>query len=336
MRPLARCLALLLVGISCASVAAATELGLITGAENGTYHQFGHDLRRLVKPSGINVTVHPSNGAVDNVFAVSQRRGIQLGIVQSDVLAFVADQAASAAVSRVARNVRMVFPLYDEEVHVLGRREITDFDQLAGKRVAIGREGSGTYLTARLLFKRADIVPGELVPLDAGEALGHLKAGRLDALVYVAGTPVGLLRHQVKAADGLALIPITSPRIRDAYAGVEIPADVYDWQVTPVRTVAVKAVLISYDLPDAECESIGRFAQQVAGGMDWLVKNGHPKWKQVDLDYALKGWEQYDCVRKHLAKTPPDGGSPAASAGERPPTERNPIADAIRDVLGAP
>jgi hypothetical protein len=34
------------------------------------------------------------------------------------------------------------------------------------------------------------------------------------------------------------------------------------------------------------------------------LRNGHPKWKAVDLDAPLKGWEQYDCVKKYLAKRP--------------------------------
>ena len=60
---------------------------------------------------------------------------------------------------------------------MLGRREITDFDDLADRRVAIGREGSGTYLTARLLFKTSEVAPKEMVPIDTDEALAELKAG---------------------------------------------------------------------------------------------------------------------------------------------------------------
>ena len=76
---------------------------------------------------------------------------------------------------------------------------IRDFDDLAGKRVAIGRDGSGTYLTARLLFKLSEVAPSEMVPIDTGEALAELKAGRIDAMFYVAGYPVKLLeggRHR--------------------------------------------------------------------------------------------------------------------------------------------
>ena len=330
-RVVSRCLvpglATVLVAVCLAGVAAGTDLGLLTGAEGGTYYQFGQDLKRLLKPNGINVTVHPSKGAVDNIYAVSQRSGLQLAIVQSDVLTFVAEQQSNPTIARIAQGIRLVFPLYDEEVHVLARRELGTLDTLAGKRVAIGREGSGTYLTARLLVKLAGIAPGEMVAIDGGEALAELKAGRIDAMVSVIAQPVGRFRTDVKAEDGLALMPITSGAILDRYAAAEISAGSYGWQTTPVSTVAVKAVLVAYDVRRRDCESIGRLAQHVAAGMDWLLKNGHPQWKRVALDQPVKGWEQYDCVRKYVGQ-PADGGSPAASAGER-----NPIADAIKEAL---
>lgn len=320
-------LAAVLVAASLAGVAAGTDLGLMTGGEGGVYYQLGQDLKRLLRANGINLTVHPSNGAVDNIHAVSQRPGVQLAIVQSDVLGFVAEQQSNPALARIAQGLKLVFPLHDEDVHVLARRELATLDALAGKRVAIGREGSGTYLTARLLFKLAGIAPGDLVPLDGGEALAQLKAGGIDALVSVIAQPIGRLRTDVNAEDGLALVPITTPAILERYAASEIPAGTYGWQTTPVSTVAVKAVLVAYDARRRECESIGRLAQHVAGGLDWLMRSGHPLWKRVDLEQPIKGWEPYDCVRKYVGQ-PTDSGSPAASAGER-----NPLADAIKDAL---
>jgi TRAP transporter TAXI family solute receptor len=326
-RRLARAATMLATVLSPVTGALAAELGLITGGERGTYFQFGQDLRKLARPSGISVIVHPSNGAVDNVVAVSRRPGIQLGIVQSDVLAFVAEQASNPAVTRIAQGLRLVFPLYDEEIHVLARREIAAFDQLAGKRVAIGREGSGTFLTARWLFHLAGVAPDEMLPVDAPEALGQLKAGRIDALVYVASQPVALFQRQVRPEDGLALIPIVSKSILDVYAAAEIPAEAYGWHATPVSTVAVKAVLVSSDTHAQDCELIGRFARQIAGGFEWLTQHGHPKWKRVDLSAPLRGWEQYDCVRKYVGK-PAEAESPAASTAER-----NPVSDAIKGAL---
>ncbi len=175
-------------------VESAGELGIITGGEKGTYYQFGLDLQRLVKQSGIDLSVYPSKGSIDNVYAVYQRPATQMGIVQSDVLAFVARVQSDPVLKRIAKKTKLVFPLYNEEVHLLGRRGIADFDDLADRRVAIGREGSGTYLTARLLFKVSEVSPKEMVPIDTDQALAELKAGRIDAMFYVAGVPGEALR----------------------------------------------------------------------------------------------------------------------------------------------
>src|SRR5262249_40855001 len=186
---------------------------------------------------------------------------------------------------RIAKKIKLVFPLYNEEIHILGRREITDFDDLTDRRVAVGREGSGTYLTARLLFKVSDVAPREMVYIDTDEALAELKAGRIDAMFYVAGYPVKLLKEDVTESDGLRLVPISNKSILEFYPRAEIPAGTYAWQPQVVNTAAVKAALVSFDFRRADCDYVGRLAQIVTSNMDWLVKNGHPKWKGVDVDY---------------------------------------------------
>jgi uncharacterized protein len=319
--PLTVMLVAALTGLS-----AAVEMGLITGSEKGTYYQFGLNLQRLVKSSDIDLNVLTSKGSVENVYAVFQRPGTQMGIVQGDVLAFVARVQTDPVLKRIAKKIKMVFPLYNEEIHLLGRREIVDFDDLADRRVAIGREGSGTYLTARLLFKVSEVQPKEMVLIDTDEALAELKAGRIDAMFYVAGYPVKLFTESVADPDGLALIPITNKSILEFYPNVEIPAKTYAWQPSAVSTVAVKAVLVSYDFRQRDCESVGKFGQILANNLDWLRKNGHPKWKVVDLDYPLKGWEQYDCVRKYVQRQRP---APAAKGK----SSANPVLEAIKDML---
>jgi TRAP transporter TAXI family solute receptor len=317
---------LMLAVAALATIAGAGDLGLITGGEKGTYYQFGLDLQKLVRPSGTNLAVYNSRGSIENVYAVYQRPATQLGIVQSDVLAFVARVQSDPVLKRIAKKTRMVFPLYNEEIHVLGRRGITDFDDLADRRVAIGREGSGTYLTARLLLKVSEVTPREMVPIDTEDALAALKAGKIDAMFYVAGYPVKLFTEQVTASDDLQLVPIMNKSITDFYPQSEIPANTYSWQTSALNTVAVKAVLVSFDFRGRDCENVGRFAQTVSEKLDWLIKNGHPKWKSVDLEYPLKGWEQYDCVRKYL-------GKPIQAATRARSGEVNPVMEAIKDML---
>jgi TRAP transporter TAXI family solute receptor len=314
---------LLLVGTTVAS--AAEKMGIVTGGEKGTYYQFGLDLQKLARQADINLSVSTSKGSIENVYAVYQRPGVQLGIVQSDVLAFISHLESDPTLNKIARKTRMVFPLYNEEVHVLGKRGIADFDDLAGKRVAIGREGSGTYLTARVFLQLSEIKPASTVLIDTDEALAELKAGRIDAMFYVAGYPVRLLKEGVTEADQLALIPITNKNILELYPPAEVPANTYAWQPTKVSTVAAKAVLVSFDYRFRDCDNVGRLAQLMARRIDWLVQNGHPKWKSVDLNYQLKGWEQYGCVKKYL-------GLATASSVPIVPDE-NPVMRAIRGIL---
>jgi hypothetical protein len=321
--------AVLAVAVMASHVSAADEVGLITGGEKGTYYRFGLDLQRLMRSHNFALTVHPSRGSIENVYAVYQRPGVQMGIVQSDVLAFVSRIETDPVLKLIAKKTKMVFPLYNEEIHLVGKRDIESFEDLAGRRVAVGREGSGTYLTARLLFKLSEVSPAEMVPIDTTEALAALRAGRVDAMFYVAGFPVKLFTDDVTEADQLAVIPITSKSVTEFYPTVELPARAYAWQDKAVSTVAVKSVLVSFDFRRKDCQTVGRFAQVIARQLPWLAENGHPKWKAVDLDYPLRGWEQYDCVRQALGK--------AATPTARPTTQgggANPVSEAINRALG--
>uniref|UniRef100_A0A832A5U0 TAXI family TRAP transporter solute-binding subunit n=1 Tax=Desulfacinum infernum TaxID=35837 RepID=A0A832A5U0_9BACT len=311
--------------ILCTSPAFAGKLGMVTGGPKGTYYQFGLNLQELMKTRGYELEVFHSTGSVENVYAVFKRPGVQLGIVQSDVLAFVAKVQTNPALKRIAQKIKMVFPLYNEEIHLVGRNDINDFDDLEGKRVAIDKEGSGTYLTAKLLFEISQVKPAELVPVGTEEALERIKAGTLDAMFYVAGYPVRLFKENVKAEDKLKLIPITNKNVVAFYPQAVIPAGTYDWHKEEVPTAAVKAVLITYDYRFRQCGEVGQFAKILYENQDWLRQHGHPKWKNVDLSYELKGWEQYDCVRRELGTVKPV---------ELPKSKDvNPVLEAIKELL---
>jgi len=304
----------------------AVDLAVMTGGKKGTYYQFGLNLKELVKSRGIRLGVNNSTGSIENLYAVYKRPRTQMGIVQSDVLAFVSRVQTDPVLRRIAKKTKMIFPLYNEEIHLVGRRGLLNFDDLAGKRVAVGKEGSGTYLTARLLFEVSDVRPAKMVAIGTNDALSQLKAGTIDAMFYVAGYPVKLFKEDVSEGDGLVLIPILNKSIVEFYPRAEIPANTYQWQPETVKTVAVKAVLVSFDFRGANCDFVGEFAQILYDNLVWLRANGHAKWKSVDLNFPLRGWDQYDCVKKYLAKR--------TQAPPKPSAEINPILEAVKGILG--
>ncbi len=316
----------LFAGISFAEKTQPITMGMVTGGPKGTYYQFGLNLAQLVESQGITLKVANSDGSVENVYAVFKRPNTQMGIVQSDVLAFVVKVQSDPVLKKIAQKIKMIYPLYNEEVHLLGTSNITEFDQLEGKKVAIGQEGSGTYLTAKLLFEVSGVKPAELIPIAPDEALPQLKTGQLDALFYVAGYPVKLFSEQVSKEDNLALIPILNKSVIEFYPKSTIPENTYTWQEKAVDSVAVKAVLISYDFKAANCQNVGRFADILVNNLEWLKENGHPKWNSVDLQYPLKGWEQYECVKNY-------GGKAQSQPPQSKSKDMNPILQAIKEIL---
>jgi TRAP transporter TAXI family solute receptor len=308
-----------------ASAASAQDMGMVTGSKKGTYYQFGLNMAELVKKQGVRLRVDDSQGSVQNVFSVYKAPDTQMGIVQSDVLAFVAKIQTDPVLQRIATKTKMIFPFYNEEVHLLANADVKDFDDLSGKIVAIGEEGSGIYLTSRLLFEASGVKPRDTLAVGPVDALALLKKGDIDALFYVAGIPVKLFSEDVTAEDKLSLVPITNKSILEFYPAVQIPANTYGWQKQAVSTVAVKAVLISYDFRGSNCENVGKVAKIVHDNVDWLKANGHPKWKTVDLNAPLKGWEQYDCVTKVV--------QPAKRRAPEKPRVVNPVLDAIKKMF---
>jgi len=310
-----------------ATAAEQVFLGLITGDLKSTAHQVGMDLKALLKRHNIHLAVFNSRGPVENIYAVYQRPGNHLGMVQSDVLGFVAKVKTDHRLQLIADKIKWVYPLYDQEIHILAGAKILSFGDLAGKRVAIGHAEGGAYLTSRLLFEISGVSPAALLTIGNSRALDELKAGNIDAIVIVDGTPVERLALDVSANDGLHLLPVVYEEIRAFYPATTIPAGTYPWQTTDVPTVAVKSVLVAYDFRNHHCRTIGGVAGLIMENLEWLRFNGHPKWKTVDLNATVKGWERYRCVSQA------DPAPALVKEEEGDSRKPNPVADAIEAVF---
>ncbi|MDO5704849.1 MAG: TAXI family TRAP transporter solute-binding subunit [Paracoccus sp. (in: a-proteobacteria)] len=285
-----------------------TELNIMTGGPTGTYIQFGRDMAGLMEQCGQTLNVVESAGSLENFLGVRQRSNTQFGIVQNDVLEYMQTFAADdPAVARAITGVRIAFPLYEEEVHILARNDIPNFQGLAGKKVAIGVENSGTFLTASLMLSLAGIELGEAVQLSPADALPELKAGNIDAFFYVAGAPAAIYTDGAIDGSKFHLLPISDPTLSAVYTATTIPAGTYDFQTEAVDLLAVKAVLMTYEYnPNmnayhrAACKGVSDLSSLILTRLDDLRANGHPKWKDVDLADIPPGWDIGSCVNRGI------------------------------------
>lgn len=287
----------IVVALSAAPGYAQDSLGIVTGGSSGTYIKIGKDISALLQRHNIELDVHESRGSLDNIKDIYKAPHAQMGIVQSDVLAFIAS-SDDKKMKRYASKIRMMYPLYNEEIHILATNSIREFDDLEGKRVAIGTTGSGTFLTSRVIFTSLAKLDIEEVYQSGSDALNALKKREIDAMVYVAGLPVALFRDSVDKEDELHLIPLTEKTIYEGYrTRSTIPQSTYEFLDEDVDTVAVKAVLTTFAYKRKNCEMLADIGNIIESNHDWLLQHGHPKWKGVDFNAKLAEWSQYECLQ---------------------------------------
>lgn len=289
--------------------AAELEKNIMTGGPTGTYIKIGRDIAGLGKACGQTLNVVESAGSLENFSGVRNRKNTQFGIVQNDVLEYLKTfEANDAEIQQAVRGVRIMFPLYNEEVHVLAKTEIKSMADLSGRKVAVGVKDSGTYLTSSLMLDILQIKGVQKVELNPDKALPQLQSGDIDAFFYVAGAPASLFQGDAIDGSKFHLVPITEAPLLATYIPAKIESGTYAFEKQAVDTVAVKAVLMTFDYDKKRnayhrdsCRAVADFSNYIISNLDKLQTTGHPKWKTVDLTAVPPGWKVGVCVKEGLA-----------------------------------
>ena len=271
------------------TVVLAGTLGIATGRETGTYYRFGEDMKRIAATENVDLRVYPSKGSVQNLVALYERNNLHLAISQVDVLFFM-ERLGNTDEKKLVSAIRVVLPLYTEEVHLVARKGIGRFSDLTGKHVAVGEEGSGTAITAQTLFALTNVEPAQMAWLEADQAVEALLNGKIDAVIIVAGSPMKLLQQKLLADADIGLISLEEEAFQELYGPpVRIPAGTYEWQDSEVRTLGIMSLLVTLNLAadSKACEEIRRLSGVVTRDIAWLISNGHEKWAQVNFDYSV-------------------------------------------------
>jgi TRAP transporter TAXI family solute receptor len=274
----------------------AGTVGVISGGVDGTYIRIAADLAAVLD-DGDRLRVLPivGRGSVQNISDLMFVRGIDVAIVQSDALAFVRGRRLYPGAEQV---IQYITKLYDEEVHVLARQEITRVQDLAGKRVNVDVAGSGTAMTASLIFEALGVaVETANDPQDV--ALDKLRRGEIAALVYVAGKPARLF-SSIPADSGLRFLPLPmTPALIETYLPARLGAEQYPGLVppdAPVDTLAVGAVMAVYAWPPGteRYRKVATFVEALSSRFEnFLRPPRHPKWREVNLEAQVPGWARF-------------------------------------------
>jgi TRAP transporter TAXI family solute receptor len=186
-----------------------------TGSVTGVYYPAGGAICRLInrgrKEHGIRCFVESTGGSIYNIRALRDGE-ISFGIVQSDWQYNAYRGEGIFADGPPFRSLRSVFSLHSEMFTVAVAKDsgIKTFADLKGKRVNIGDAGSGMREIMQNLMelhswsKRSFASASELKPTDAAKQLCD---GKLDAMVFAAGHPNGLIQ-ELTTNCGAHIIPV--------------------------------------------------------------------------------------------------------------------------------
>ena len=265
-----------------------------TGSATGVYYPAGGAICRLVnqgnKDHGIRCTAQSTGGSIYNLRAL--RRGdINFAIVQSDWQYEAYRGEGAFADAPPFKDLRSVFSLHSEmfTVAVARKSGIAKFDDLPGHRVNIGDKGSGMRAIMNELMEakgwnaKSFADASELKPAEAADAFCK---GKLDAMVFAAGHPNGLIQ-QLTSNCGAKLVPVEGKEVdkllaeNPYYARTAIPGGMYPGNPQSTMTFGVKATVVT--TADMDDETVYQITKAVFDHFD-SFKTLHFVFATLDKD----------------------------------------------------
>ena len=289
----------------------AGTVGIVSGGVDGTYVRIAADLAAVLDGPELRVLPIIGKGSLQNIEDIILLRGIDVGIIQSDTLAFARRRRRLPGVENM---IQYIAKLYDEEIHVLAREDVGSIRDLAGQPVNIDLATSGTAMTSSLVFEGLNIAP-RFANDPQDTALDKLRRGEIRALTFIAGKPARLFAN-IAPGSGLKFLTIpATPTMLETYLPSTLTPTDYPALIpagASVETLAVGAVMAVYAwAPGTERHrKVARFVEAFQSRFnDFLRPPRHPKWREVNLAAELPGWVRFDPaapqqVRRRGAQVP--------------------------------
>jgi TRAP transporter TAXI family solute receptor len=248
---------LLMFAVSCGRAqSAGTEppvtIRLSTGFATGNFRPFSEALVKGYAQLMPDVRIQQidTSGSLDNIQGLEDGT-VDIGLSQAGI-AYMAYNGRLRESARAMRGIRGIAILNSSAVQLLvgPRSRIRSMDELVGRRVGVGPDGSGAAVISQALL-HGYFSPNEVHEVDATvpQTMSMLLDDALDAAFTVSSVPNEDVKSLTDA--GARLIPIRGPgvdRLRTRYPFFRseiIPVNAYRGVDQPVHTLSVDVVLLT-------------------------------------------------------------------------------------------
>ena len=279
---------------------------VISGNPNGTYLYLAYDMSAVLD-SGDELRVLPviGKGGYQNVMDVLHLRGVDLCITQSNIMTYLKKTGEMGP--NIENRLAFITRLYNEEMHVLAGPGINSIKDLDGRKVNFSDVGSGTQFSTRLILELLGV---KAIEINVGQADGYqmVKSGEIAATILIAGKPTGSFA-KFKLEPGMKLLPVPYTEVLEQdYLPAKLTSQDYPNlipQGTTVDSVAIASVLAAYNWP-RDTDRYRRVATFIDAFFtkftEFQKPARHAKWKEANINSALKGWKRFPAAEEWLAR----------------------------------
>lgn len=178
--------------------AASKQITIAVGGTSGDYYDYAVQYQQNIKADGIELNIMSVEGSVE---ALQKLRGgeADFALVQGGVAHSTMPDAAEQGLQSIAS-------LFYEPLWVFYRKELGEVQHihtLKGKRLGIGKQGSGTQVLVSQLLKDNDLCQknSNLQALLMDDAASKLMAGELDAMFLMTLPQTEIIQQLITHPD---------------------------------------------------------------------------------------------------------------------------------------
>ncbi len=234
------------------------SISFATSGQGGTFYVAGSGIASLTsRIEGLQVTAEVTQGVVENVRLMASGQS-EMGFSYGST-AYSMQRGINEFEGQQYEGLRAVANIHDGALNfvTLDKTGIKTLDDLAGKKVSVGPQGSGSAAVAEEFLTSADLIDKiNIQYLGFNDSASALRDGHLDAFIIGGTTPVPAL-IELEASHKMVLIPVDEERRNKFleehpyHVPYTIPAEGYTSISEPVETVGYTVIWVANeDVPE--------------------------------------------------------------------------------------
>jgi TRAP-type uncharacterized transport system substrate-binding protein len=257
---------------------------IATGPEGSSYNDFAAEYAKYFADNGVKLQTRKTNGSRENYLLLADpKSGVDAALVQGGT-ALPRDQTQNlSAICDVS--FEPLFILYRKEA--FGSQPLTHLEQVAGKRVAVGKQEGGTYWLATPMLALHGIGTPEdkqtkILNVSGAASIKMLLANEIDVGFYSVSADTGYIHDALSTpgidAASLKLIPtyaskfefVTTATLHEGSIDLRNHIPAHDVEMIAPTT----AIVVRSNAHKAVTELLVRAAQKVHSKRDPLAPRG--------------------------------------------------------------